>query len=196
MTKKTALHIISSARESKSYSKGLSSAIIDTLIRKQEIDVVMERDLTKTAPPFLDGNLIDGFYKHPAALNEAEQKWLTYADAVVNDVRNADILVIGTPMHNFGMSALLKAWIDQLVRVGVTYDYDENGARKGRFNGKKIYLAIASGGKLENQPDFIAAHIKAVFNTYIGNTEVWTFRVEGTAMPGFQVDYKEIIREL
>lgn len=199
MTKKTALHIISSARESDSYSKGLSMAIVDKLAGKHEIDTVIERDLTKESPPFLNGNLIGAFYKDPRSVNEEERRLLEYADSVVNDVSNADILVLGTPMHNLGMSALLKAWIDQLVRFGVTYAYDEHGARKGRLNGKKVYLAIASGGKLEDWPndnEFIASHVNAVFNAYVGITEIHTFRVEGTAMPGFQADYKKILENL
>lgn len=199
MTKKTALHIISSARESDSYSKGLSMAIVDKLARKQEIDTVIERDLTKGSPPFLNGDLIGAFYKDPRSVNEEERRLLEYADSVVNDVSNADILVLGTPMHNLGMSALLKAWIDQLVRFGVTYSYDENGARKGRLNGKKVYLAIASGGKLEdwsNTEEFIASHVSAVFNAYVGTTEIHTFRVEGTAMPGFQANYEKILENL
>jgi len=199
MTKKTALHIISSARESESYSKGLSLAIVDKLIRKQEIDTVIERDLTKESPPFLHGNLIGAFYKDPRSVNEEESRLLEYADSVVNDVSSADILVLGTPMYNLGMSALLKAWMDQLVRFGVTYGYDENGVRKGHLNGKKVYLAIASGGKLEdwsNDDEFIASHVSAVFNAYIGITEIHTFRVEGTAMPGFQADYEKILENL
>lgn len=199
MAKKTVLHLITSARENESYSRGLSSAIIDKLSTKHEIDRVIERDLTKEFPPFLDGNLIGAFYKDPRSLNEAERQAVAYADAVVKDVSEADILVLGTLMHNFGMSALLKAWIDQLVRVGVTYVYDENWNRKGQFNGKKIYLAIASGGKLKDLPkeyEFIAGHVNAVFNTYVGATEVHTFRIEGTAMPGFQADYQKILAAL
>ena len=199
MTKKTALHIISSARESGSYSMGLSSAIVKKLISRDEVGAVIERDLTKKPPPFLDGNLIDAFYKDPRSLNEAEHKWLEYADGVVNDVSQADILVLGTPMYNLGMSALLKAWIDQLVRFGVTYHYDEKGMRKGHLNGKKIYLAIAAGGRLEDWPggnEFIASHVSAVFNAYIGTTEILTFRVEGTAIPGFQPDYEKILENL
>lgn len=199
MTKKTALHLISSARESASYSKGLSSAIVDKLIRKHEIGAVIERNLTKEPPPFLDGKLIGAFYKEPGSVNEEERRLLEYADSVVNDVSHADILVLGTPLYNLGMSALLKAWMDQLVRFGVTYGYDENGVRKGRLNGKKVYLAIASGGKLEDWPsdvEFIASHVSAVFNAYIGTTEVHTFRIEGTAMPGFQADYEKILESL
>lgn len=199
MMKKTALHIISSARGSASFSKGLSSAIVDRLISKQEIDTVIERDLTREAPPFLKGNLVGAFYKDPRTADEEERRLLQYADSVVSDVSNADVLILGTPMYNLGMSALLKAWIDQLVRFGITYGYDDKGVRKGHLNGKKVYLAIASGGRMADwAPDneFISSHVRAVFNAYIGDTEVHTLRVEGTAMPGFEADYQTIVANL
>ncbi|SEW52774.1 FMN-dependent NADH-azoreductase [Chitinophaga arvensicola] len=199
MTKKTALHIISSARGSESFSKGLSSAIVDKLIGNQEIDVVVERDLTKETPPFLHSNLVGAFYKDPRFVEEEERQLLKYADSVVSDVSKADILILGTPMYNLGMSALLKAWIDQLVRYGITYSYNEKGAREGHLNGKKVYLAIASGGRLQDWSgnyEFIASHVKAVFDAYIGLTDVEIFRVEGTAMPGFQPDYQKILENL
>lgn len=103
MMKKTALHIISSARGSVSFSKGLSSAIVDRLIGKQEIDTVIERDLTREAPPYLNGNLIGEFYKDPRTADEEERRLLQYADSLVSDVSKADILILGTPMYNLGI---------------------------------------------------------------------------------------------
>ncbi|MBO9728556.1 MAG: NAD(P)H-dependent oxidoreductase [Chitinophaga sp.] len=197
MTKKTALHIISSARGNGSYSRALSSAIINKLISSQEIDTVVERDLTKETPPFIKEDLVGAFYTNPGSVEQ--QQLLKYADTVVSDVSNADIIVIGTPMYNLGMSAVLKAWIDQLVRYGVTYGYDGDGVRSGLLNGKKIYLAIASGGRLADWPnghEFIASHIEAVIRAYVGLAEIHTFRVEGTVMPGFEPDYQKILAHL
>jgi FMN-dependent NADH-azoreductase len=111
----------------------------------------------------------------------------------------ADIIVIGTPMLNHGISSLLKAWIDQLVRVGVSYKFNADGTRTGCLNNKKVYLAIASGGKLSYWPaayEFIESYIKAVFSAYAGITDVCTYRVEGTAEQDFKVNYQEIIGNL
>lgn len=199
MTKKTILHVISSARGNESYSRGLSSAIVEALKELHDIDTIIEKDLTKDVPPIFEEHLTNAFYKDPRAADEKMQQVLEYADRTVHEVHEADILVLGTPMYNLGMSALLKAWIDQLVRFGVTYHYDENGRRQGKLNGKKVFLAIASGGKQSDWPDayeFISAHVTAVFNAYVGTTEVQTFRVEGTASPGFQADYRKILERL
>lgn len=190
---KSALHIISSARGSQSYSKGLSTAIVKKLTDRNEIKSVVERDLTKIFPPFIDEALIGELYKHPENIDKERDQ---YSITVLNEIKKADIIIIGTPMHNFGISAPLKAWIDQLVRFGITYSYDNNGARMGHLKHKKVYLAIASGGKLSGGYEFIESYIKAVFDAYIGITDICTFRVEGTAAPGFKTDYEEIIQSL
>jgi FMN-dependent NADH-azoreductase len=159
----------------------------------------VERDLTKSPPPFLNEPLIWEFYKIPALIDAKGKQLLTYADAVFNEVVQADIIVIGTPMHNHGISAHLKAWIDQLVRVGVSYKFNDDGTRTGCLNNKKVYLAIASGGKLSYWPaayEFIEAYIKAVFSAYTGITDVCTCRIEGTAEKNFAVNYEEIIKNI
>lgn len=196
---KRALHIISSARGDLSYSRGLSTAIINKLIDKKEIDTVVERDLTKSPPPFLNEPLIWEFYKFPAMIDSKDKESLTYADTIFNEVDQADIIVISTPMHNHGISAHLKAWIDQLVRVGVSYKYNDDGTRTGCLNNKKVYLAIASGGKPAYWPaayEFIESYIKAVFSAYTGITDVCTYRIEGTAEKDFAVNYTEIIEDI
>lgn len=196
---KRALHITSSARGGRSYSRGLSAAIINKLISRNEIGTVVERDLTQSPPPFLDETLIWEFYKQADATNGDGGQLLAYSDGIFNEINQADIIVISTPMYNLGMSALLKGWLDQLVRVGLTYKFNEDGSKSGCLTDKKVYLAIASGGKMAFWPEgyeFIESHIKAVFSTYAGITDVSTYRVEGTAMPGVTINYEEIIQSL
>src|ERR1044072_3249647 len=196
---KRALHIISSARGELSYSRGLSTAIINKLMDKKEIDTVVERDLTLLPPPLLNEPLIWEFYKFPTMIDENGRQLLAYADAIFNEVDQADIIVIGTPMHNHGISAHFKAWIDQLVRIGVSYKYNVDGTRTGCLHNKKVYLAIASGGRLSYWPaayEFIESYIKAVFSAYTGITDVCTYRIEGTAETNFTVNYKEIIETI
>lgn len=196
---KSALHIHSSARGAQSYSRGLSTAIINKLIDRNEIGIVVERDLVQSPPPFLDEPLIPAFYKYPEQLNGQERQLLRYADTIFNEIHQADIIVIGTPMHNLGISALLKAWIDQLVRVGLSYVFNADGTKTGCLKDKKVYLAIASGGRSAYWPreyEFIESYIKAVLRAYTGITDVCTYRIEGTAEENFQVDYPSIIQSL
>src|ERR1044072_1757238 len=194
---KKALHIISSGRGEQSYSRGLSTAIIEKLMDKNVIDTVVERDLTKSPPPFLKEALIWEFYKFPEMIDAVGEQLLDYAISIFDEMSQADIIVIGTPMHNLSISALLKAWIDQLVRVGVTYKFNEDGTRSGSLQNKKVYLAISSGGRLAYWPkeyEFIESYIKAVFSAYVGITDISTYRIEGTAEQHFKVNYEEIIQ--
>ena len=64
---------------------------------------------------------------------------------------DADYVVIGSPFYNFGISSALKAWIDHIVRAGVTFRYDQNGP-EGLVKGKKVYVAMASGGVYTEGP--------------------------------------------
>jgi FMN-dependent NADH-azoreductase len=196
---KSALHIISSARGAHSYSRGLGTAIINKLIHKNEIETVVERDLAKSPPPFFNEALIREFYKFPEMIDAKGKQLLAYADAIFNEMKEAAVIVISTPTHNHGISALLKAWIDQLVRAGVSYKYNADGTRTGCLQNKKVYLAVASGGRLSYWPaayEFIESYIKAVFSAYAGITDVCTYRVEGTAEENFKVNYQEIIQSL
>ncbi|SDE86329.1 FMN-dependent NADH-azoreductase [Dyadobacter soli] len=196
---KKALHITSSARGGLSFSRGLSMAIIQKLTDRKEVGVVVERDLVQSPPPLLDEVLIGEFYKQPDSVGEEARHLLAYADAIFSEIDQADVIVISTPMHNLGVSAHLKAWLDQLVRVGLTYKFNEDGTKSGCFKNKKVYLAIASGGKMAFWPEgyeFIESYIKAVFGAYTGITDVTTYRIEGTAMGIADVDYQEILRDL
>jgi FMN-dependent NADH-azoreductase len=83
----------------------------------------------------------------------------------------------------------LKAWIDQIVRAGLTFRYGANGQPEGLIKGKKVYLAIASGGVYSDGPmkayDFVEPYLRGVLG-FLGMTDVSTFRVEGTSVPGIK----------
>jgi len=196
---KNLLHIVSSARGNQSYSYRLSSAIVKKLRAKNEVEVVIEKNLTKEPPALIDETLIEEFYKLPDTIDQNGNRLLNYSNTIFDEIQNADIVVIGTPMHNFGVSAHLKAWIDQFIRIGKTYKYNDDWTRTGLLKGKKIYLAIASGGiypKEDNEIDFIESYLKAVFGKYAGITDINTYKVEGTAYSDFKENYEKIIQDL
>ncbi|UKB78806.1 FMN-dependent NADH-azoreductase [Chryseobacterium sp. MEBOG07] len=193
---KNILHIIASARGSLSYSKGLSSAIVDKLLQQNSNHQITVRNLVKDAPPYADEESIYEFYKDPGLYDEKSKLLLLYANTIVDEVREADIIVIGTPMFNLGISTPLKAWLDQLIRAGVTYVFNEQWNRVGQFKDKKVYLAVASGGRsTEDAPDYISAYLKDVFRSYTGITDVEMYRVEGTMENGFNPDYESILKD-
>ncbi|MDR4894430.1 MULTISPECIES: FMN-dependent NADH-azoreductase [unclassified Chryseobacterium] len=193
---KNILHIISSARGDLSYSNRLSSALLEKLLQRNKINKVVVRDLVKDQPPFADEVSIHEFYKHPELYDEHSKQLLSYANTIVDEIREADIIVIGTPMFNLGISTPLKAWLDQLIRAGVTYVFDEQWTRVGQFKDKKVYLAIASGGRsVEGAPDYISDYLKDVFRSYTGITDVETYRMEGTMEHGFIANYESVLKD-
>ncbi|MDR2271893.1 MAG: NAD(P)H-dependent oxidoreductase [Sphingobacterium sp.] len=192
---KTVLHITSSAREDSSFSTNLGKEIINLLKEKNDSISVLTWDLVKSPPPLYTNEMVQGFYTPVDTSGYSSIESLTYANNLIRKISAADIIVMSTPMHNFAISAHLKAWIDQLVRFGITYTYDEIGNRVGLITDKKIYLAIASGGKqiASLSKDYIADYLTDVFRTYVGITDVTTYRVEGTAFPDFSPNYCEIL---
>lgn len=108
---------------------------------------------------------------------------------MVDELLGADILVIGVAMHNFSIPSTLKAWIDHVVRAGLTFRFTETGAAEGLSGGKQVYPAIASGNIYSEGPyrafDFAEPYLRTILGL-IRITDVTTFRVEGTAIPGIQ----------
>lgn len=195
---KTILHITSSARAEESYSTNLGKEIINLLKVAYPLVTIDTWDLVQTPPPLYTNEMIQSFYISPAQPGYSEINELKYANELLTRLNSADIIVISTPTYNFTVSAQLKAWIDQLVRVGVTYTYNETGNRVGLISNKKVYLAIASGGvqpKGDFVKDYLADYIKDVFKTYVGITDIDTYRIEGTAFPNFSPNYREVLKD-
>ena len=102
-------------------------------------------------------------------------------DALIADVQVADVIVIGVPMYNFGVSVQLKNWIDAISRAGVTFLYTAQGP-EGLLKGKKVYVALTRGGKYRNTPsDTQVPYLKTIF-TFLGLTDVHFVYAEGLAM--------------
>lgn len=171
------LHVISSPRQDDSYSIALGNRIIEHL--KEPGGTVTQRNLALDPPPFLTKTQIDALYTAPDQRTPAQRASLEYSDKVIKELCDADVIVIGTPMHNMGISSLLKAWIDQIVRPGLTFGYDENNKRVGLLTGKKVYLALAFG-RVHPQNPYVEDYLRAALGT-VGITDVTTRSHQGTA---------------
>jgi len=98
-------------------------------------------------------------------------------------LESADLVVIGTPMHNFTVPSALKAWIDHVVRIRRTFHVTADG-KAGTLRDRPVFFAIASGGRFSGrarQPDFLTPYLKAILPT-IGLHDLTFFSVEGTAL--------------
>lgn len=125
------LHLDTSARPGRSgthahgsHTRRLTHRFVDRWRVNRPYDEVIYRDLGATPPSFLSGDWIQAAFAPP----EQQESWmadvLAESNALIEELLAADILVIGVPMYNFGMPASLKAWIDNIVRIGKTVDFD------------------------------------------------------------------------
>ncbi|MBB4802785.1 FMN-dependent NADH-azoreductase [Flavobacterium nitrogenifigens] len=181
------LKIITSTNGEHSFSNQLSSAIIEKLSESKPGTEIKILDLTKTPLPYLTNSHISAVYTPAEAHTPEQTEVLKYSDDAIQTLLESDIIVIGVPLYNFGIPAVLKGWIDQIARAGKTFSYAD-GSPKGLVTNKKVYLSIASGAIFSEGPyksyDFSESYLRAVFG-FLGMTDVTTFRVEGTAIPDF-----------
>ncbi len=108
---------------------------------------------------------------------------MALSDALIDELRAADILVLAAPMHNFGIPSTLKAWIDHVVRAGRTFSYTSKGP-VGLLTGKRAILVLATGGVYSDGPakafDFQEPYLRTILG-FMGITDVDVVRVEGVA---------------
>ncbi|MEO8238883.1 MAG: NAD(P)H-dependent oxidoreductase [Flavobacterium sp.] len=179
------LHITSSPRGNESQSIILGNAIVEELQTKYPKSNVVVTDLTKTLFPHLEEVHLTSFFTPEESRSPELLEAIKHSDEAIKELFEADVIIVSTPIYNFGIPSALKAWIDHIARAGKTFNYSAAGF-EGLLKNKKAYFAIASGGVfsegLNKANDFAEPYLKAVLS-FVGITDVTTFRVEGTAIP-------------
>ncbi|WP_299892296.1 NAD(P)H-dependent oxidoreductase [uncultured Ruegeria sp.] len=163
---KTILHIDASARRTGSATRDLSNRIV----RHLGANRIIRRDLASPLPLLTEDWIAANFT--PADDRDSVQRdRLALSDELVQELQDADTIVIGLPIYNFSVPAAFKAWIDLVARVGLTFSYSENGP-KGLLEGKRAVLAIASGGTaVGSEVDYASGYARHVLG-FIGITDV------------------------
>src|ERR1700691_861226 len=138
------LRIDSSARKN-SVSRQLTQKFVETWKKQNPTGEVIERDLATTHLPPITDEWMLAAHADLANLTPAQQETLSISDALVDELLAADMIVIGAPMYNLTVSAPLKAWIDQIVRVGRTVLWGPTGT-EGVLKGKKVVVLTSRGG--------------------------------------------------
>lgn len=142
------LHLDASARRSRSISRTLSQTFIDTWLAARPDDQVIRRDLAIDPPPHVTEEWIAAAFTPPEQRDMAMRDRLSWSDAAIDELSAADILVLGTPMYNYGMPSALKAWFDQVVRVGRTFSFDLSRGDwplEPVLSGKRLVVLSARG---------------------------------------------------
>mgnify|MGYP001544633695 CR=1 FL=1 len=173
MADKPALRILeinAAARYDGSISRKLAADLSNALADRFGNADVKRRDLAKGLP-FIDEEWVTANSTPEEERSEHHRKTLSYSDELVAELQDADVLVIGAPIYNFSVPAVLKAWIDMVARARLTFRYTETGP-KGLLTGKKAYVVVPSGGvPVGSEMDFATPYLRHAL-AFIGITEV------------------------
>jgi len=142
---------------------------------------VIVRDLAVQPVPHLDGARFGAFLSKPGERTAAQQDVVDYSDELIEELRNADVIVLGLPMYNFGVPSGLKAYFDHIARAGVTFRYTEKGPQ-GLLNGKRAIVFAARGGIHAGQPSDTQTGFIRTFLGFLGITDVQFVFAEGLAI--------------
>lgn len=139
------LVIESSARQQGSVSRELTQQFIAKWQAAHPADQIQVRDLAAEPVPHLDATLLGGWMTPSEQQSEAEKAALARSNQLTDELLAADVLVLAAPMYNFAIPSTLKAWLDHVLRAGVTFKYTETGPQ-GLLTGKRAFVLTARGG--------------------------------------------------
>jgi FMN-dependent NADH-azoreductase len=167
--------------------QGQSSTLADEFVAKWQAahadGKVVRHDLALENVPHLDGARFMSFLAKPEERTAEQKEVAAFSDALINELRAADTIVLGLPLYNFGVPSVLKAYFDHVARAGETFAYTAEGP-KGLLTGKKAFVFATRGGQyagtaLDTQTNYVRD-----FFAFIGITDVTFIYAEGLARSG------------
>ena len=179
------LQINSSARtfenDQGSHSTRLANELVAQLQAAHPAARTTVRDLARQPHPALDESTLQALFTAAEARTPEQSARVALDDALIAQIQAADVVVLGVPMYNFGISAQLKNWIDAIARVRVTFQYTANGP-EGLLKGKKVYAVLTRGGRYQDTPmDTQVPYLRAVLG-FLGMADVEFVYAEGLNM--------------
>ena len=177
------LVIESSARQQGSVSRQLTAQFIANWSAANPADSIKVRDLAVDQVPHLDANLLGGWMTPALQQSEAERAALALSNRLTDELLGADVLVLAAPMYNFTIPSTLKAWLDHVLRAGVTFKYSETGPQ-GLLSGKRAFVLTARGGiyagsGLDHQEPYLRQAL-----AFVGIHDVSFIHAEGLNLGG------------
>ena len=169
------LHIDSSSRAEGSISRELTAKIVAKVGGNATHRDLLKQPLQQLSPEWLGAN-----WTPAENLTSEQTETLAVSTKLIQEIKDADTLVIGVAMYNFGIPASLKAWVDLVCRAGHTFEYTEKGPN-GLMAGKRAIVVIASGGVPFGSPmDHASPYMRTMLG-FIGITDVTFISAAGTA---------------
>lgn len=182
------LYLRCSPRGASAFSSRMAEEVITRLRQREPGAKIRMHDLSADPPPLVKADFSAAILAPPVTQpisGGARMAALVESEALIAALEAADVLVIATPMHNYGVPAVLKAWVDQIVRIHRTFA-STPGGKVGRLTDRPVWLIVASGGWFTcaspsgapPQPDFLTPYLRAVLET-IGIRDLRILTLEG-----------------
>lgn len=176
------LHLDSSITGSASVTRQLSAGIVERLRRLQPDLELVRRDLVDQPLPYFTAETLAGVAVAPESQPVVKLAEARLDKQVLSEFMDADVVVIGAPMYNFGLPAQLKSWIDYLSVAGVTFRYTAQGP-VGLAGGKRVFIASSRGGLYGPETPAAGAehqlsHLQTVLR-FFGITDITVVQAEG-----------------
>lgn len=181
----TVLYLSSSPRGSASFSSRIATRVLDELRQAYPGAVIKERDLSREPLQHLNEDFTAALATPEEDRSPAQKLWIAKADALIDELFAADIVVIGVAMINFAIPSTLKTWIDHIVRAGRTFRYTPDGKPEGLLKNKRVIVVHAKGGIYSTEQargfDFVAPYLRHVLG-FLGIQDIQVIDVEGTGL--------------
>jgi FMN-dependent NADH-azoreductase len=168
------------------HDSGLSSQLANQFVaafqaRHPEANIVVRNVAAADSVPHLNAERFGAFITQAENRSAAQHAVVAYSDSLIDELRRADVIVLGLPMYNFGVPSQLKAYFDHVARAGVTFKYTEKGP-VGLLTGKKVYVFAARGGLYAGTPMDTQTSYVRDFLRFLGITDVEFVYAEGLAI--------------
>jgi FMN-dependent NADH-azoreductase len=175
----TLLQVNASINNGNGQSSQLANQFVAAFLGRNPAAKIVLRDVAAAEPvPHLNAERFGAFITKPEERSTAQHAVVAYSDALINELKQADVIVIGLPMYNFGVPSQLKAYFDHIARAGVTFKYTDKGP-VGLLTGKKVYVFAARGGLYAGTPlDTQTSYVRD-FLRFLGMTDVEFIYAEG-----------------
>jgi FMN-dependent NADH-azoreductase len=178
---KTLLQINSSVFGDNGQSSQLNQQLVQEWLAKNTDGKVVKRDLTQDVIPHLDSTRVSAFFTPADKRSPEQQAIVDYSDMLINEIKQADAIVIGAPMYNFSIPSQLKSYFDHLARAGVTFKYTETGP-VGLLDNKPVYIVTTRGGIHKDLPSDSQTALLKSFLNLIGLKNLHFIYAEGLNM--------------
>ncbi|TJY59305.1 FMN-dependent NADH-azoreductase [Sinimarinibacterium sp. CAU 1509] len=159
-------------------SSKLANQFVDAWRQQHADGQVVVRDLGSEPLPHLSAERFRAFLTPSEERTEAQQAHAAASDELINELKAADVIVLGLPMYNFGIPSTLKAYFDHIARAGVTFRYTANGP-EGLISDRKVYVFAARGGMYQGTPRDTQTRYVIDFLNFIGLRDIEFVYAEG-----------------